>query len=194
MMERVTGPRQRNLQEVVGLTAGWATPAARDWRDGKASEKTMERNSSPLNEQAMQFACYPTPNTMGGGQTSRGGDRIGEPLLGGVAHLIAGYPTPVANDDNKTPEAHLAMKQRMGERDGTHANRTEITSLQVLSKAIGAALGSSASTGAIGVLNPELPRWLMGYPAEWLTCAPGYQEWAILQAACEQQGPTAQEP
>lgn len=41
------------------------------------------------------------------------------------------WPTPVANDDNKTPEAHLAMKKRMGERDGTFANRTAITSLNV---------------------------------------------------------------
>ena len=31
-------------------------------------------------------------------------------------------------------EAHLAMKQRMGERDGTHANRTAITSLSVLAR------------------------------------------------------------
>ena len=48
---------------------------------------------------------------------------------------LASWPTPVANDDNKTPEAHLAMKQRMGERDGTGTNRTEITSLQVMAKA-----------------------------------------------------------
>ena len=26
----------------------------------------------------------------------------------------SGWPTPVANDDNKSPEAHLAMKARMG--------------------------------------------------------------------------------
>src|SRR5882672_260027 len=41
------------------------------------------------------------------------------------------WPTAVAKDDGKTPEAHLAMKQRMGERDGTGANRTAITSLAV---------------------------------------------------------------
>lgn len=41
------------------------------------------------------------------------------------------WPTAVAKDDGKTPEAHLAMKKRMGERDGTFANRTEITSLAV---------------------------------------------------------------
>jgi hypothetical protein len=37
----------------------------------------------------------------------------------------------VAKDDGKTPETHLAMKQRMGERDGSFANRTAITSLAV---------------------------------------------------------------
>jgi len=40
------------------------------------------------------------------------------------------WPTPVAHDDNKSPEAHLAMKQRMG------GNRTAITSLQVMVKAL----------------------------------------------------------
>lgn len=35
------------------------------------------------------------------------------------------WPTAVAHDDNKSPEAHLAMKARMG------GNRTAITSLQV---------------------------------------------------------------
>jgi hypothetical protein len=45
------------------------------------------------------------------------------------------WATPVANDDNKTPEAHLAMKRRMGERDGTGADRTAITSLNVLVRA-----------------------------------------------------------
>lgn len=44
-------------------------------------------------------------------------------------------PTPVANDDNRPPEAHLAMKQRMGERDGSGANRSQITSLAVLARA-----------------------------------------------------------
>ena len=50
--------------------------------------------------------------------------------------VLAGWATPVSNDDNKTPEAHLRMKQRMGERDGTGANRTAITSLAVQAKAM----------------------------------------------------------
>lgn len=40
----------------VSALAGWATPTTRDWRDGRASEATMERNSRPLNEQAVAFA------------------------------------------------------------------------------------------------------------------------------------------
>jgi hypothetical protein len=59
------------------------------------------------------------------------------------------WPTPVVNDDNKSPQAHLAMKKRIGERDGTNSNRTAITSLNVLVKAMHGqpALGKSSTTG-----------------------------------------------
>jgi hypothetical protein len=41
----------------------------------------------------------------------------------------SGWPTPTAHDDNKSPEAHLAMKARMG--------RNTATSLQVVAKMSG---------------------------------------------------------
>lgn len=41
------------LVDAARFAAGWATPTTRDWRDGRASEATMERNSRPLNEQAV---------------------------------------------------------------------------------------------------------------------------------------------
>ncbi len=34
-----------------GAVQLWATPSARDWKSGKASQETMERNSRPLSEQ-----------------------------------------------------------------------------------------------------------------------------------------------
>lgn len=40
------------LEDTVQLTA-WPTPATRDWRDGRASDETMDRNSRPLNEQVV---------------------------------------------------------------------------------------------------------------------------------------------
>ena len=39
---------QLGLEQAVRL---WATPSARDWRSGLASEATMERNARPLSEQ-----------------------------------------------------------------------------------------------------------------------------------------------
>ncbi len=45
---------QRSALERITRGSGfglWATPTARDWRSGKASQATMERNSRPLSEQ-----------------------------------------------------------------------------------------------------------------------------------------------
>ena len=40
-----------NLNDAVVSAETFATPTDRDWRSGKASQATMERNSRPLSEQ-----------------------------------------------------------------------------------------------------------------------------------------------
>ena len=73
---------------------------------------------------------WPSPkasNTTGAATRGEGGENL-------QTAVLSAWPTPVANDDNKTPEAHLAMKVRMGERDGTGVQRTAITSLQVMAQ------------------------------------------------------------
>ncbi len=54
------GTKRQACLEHVARLAGWATPAARDWRDGRASQETMERNARPLNEQAVMLASGTT--------------------------------------------------------------------------------------------------------------------------------------
>ncbi len=57
--------------EAQGKIPKWPTPAARDWRSGKASEETHAKNSRPLNE-VVERRTWPTPKTpTGGGQTQR---------------------------------------------------------------------------------------------------------------------------
>ena len=53
--------KRLNPTLVGAVTGPWATPAARDWKSGKASETTMARNSRPLNEQVL----WPPPTVCG---------------------------------------------------------------------------------------------------------------------------------
>ena len=108
------------------------------------------------------------------------------------------WMTPVANDDNKTPEAHMAMKRRM--KGGA---RKTITSLQVQAKMWATPTAhDSKDTGAKSEaerkspglcspaishshlaqattqhgkpsrtrLNQRFVEWLMGIPREWTDC------------------------
>ena len=91
------------------------------------------------------------------------------------------WPTPVANDDNKSPEAHMAMKARM-----KGGPRKKPTSLNVMVKGVERQMWPTPNANdaknngprlhptqiqlcqiAGGALNPTWVEWLMGYPLGW---------------------------
>lgn len=104
--------RRQSMRELLTNASGslsWPTASARDSKGGYQGGRI--RNGK-LSMDTLDVAV----------QAYRPGGRM--------------WPTPVVNDDNKSPQAHLAMKKRIGERDGTNSNRTAITSLNVLVKAM----------------------------------------------------------
>lgn len=93
-----TGHMPSILVEQAAL-AGWATASTRDWRDGRASQETMDRNSRPLNEQVTMLAGWDTPTVAEADKlTSRSKDGIRSQLIGpGSASSPAATPAPAGS-------------------------------------------------------------------------------------------------
>lgn len=148
-----TSDNSRELNSNPSISSAADTPASRSVRPESAAEPTTPGifgRSSPdffayldpdtccwktsqatfLSGLEMFSETWPDSGTMRNGR-AYALRTSGPAISGSGCSSLDTWPTAVANDDNKTPEAHLRMKQRMGERDGTGANRTAITSLQV---------------------------------------------------------------
>jgi len=143
------GPNSKSTEThtdgAASLTA-WGTPAARDWKNGDASQETLDKNARPLSEQV----------------------------------ILAGWPTPMKQDENQTrnlsPEAVAREINRKG---GSTILATAVTLAAFADpltafgdQPIGYLLGPSGweIVPASGQLNAAHSRWLMGLPPEWDDC------------------------
>jgi hypothetical protein len=76
-----------------------APSAAESTPNVDAQDQLRTATNTPSATEPCTLAGWPTPNTMTGGQTSRGGDRKDELLMGG----LVGWPTCSARDWKDTP-------------------------------------------------------------------------------------------
>lgn len=156
-------------------TATWATPAARDWRSDrsqKSSEEIYGAKGRPLPWQVIEASPWPTPTSLA--HAKNGNNEAGNSagLVAIRKHAMAWtWPTPAAMEPDVEPDVEpeivLARKERLSESTGVHRGPA-----LPLGSMVKTSNGSSEPTEKPGALNPEFVCWLMGYPPEWLSCAP----------------------
>jgi len=85
----------------------------------------------------------------------------GAGLTLGIVAQLASWPTPTLYDAERGGQAKRAM--------GVTRHGSNLQDFALLGARLN---GSRASTEKRGQLNPAFSLWLMGYPPEWLNCAP----------------------
>jgi hypothetical protein len=139
------------LHSQANLTS-WRTPTAAD-------HKNMDCATQVYLQDEANLAAWPTPNAMEGGQTSWGGDRIGEPLMAGVAQL-ASWASPTAGDGQKLKPFPDANQPAV-------AYQVHLCGPVRLTASGEMLTGSDAAMESGGQLNPEHSLWLQGIPRVW---------------------------
>lgn len=145
-------------------TATWATCRA---NEGTGDKVPPGRTGGLALKQEVQLvaAMWPSPTLPSGGQTWPEGTTLAGRKPDGTKAQVtlqnvasAMWPTATATDGQRgagtirPQDTGIPLPQRVALVTGT------------------VPAGSSATTGKRGVLNPQFPCWLMGYPTVWVSC------------------------
>jgi len=138
---------------------------------GGGNPKVDPQHMHRLDDAAL-LAGWGTPRVTTGKYCYSSGDHSKPVLtLEGQAHL-AGWPTCSARD-YKSEEA----SDEFNEKRWSHPRGKLLSAVASLASGL-TTNSSSAPTEKRGALNPELARWLQGFPAEWLSCV----DWETLSS------------
>lgn len=153
--------------------SGWPTATARDGfpahsEEYIAAKKAQGHGMANLNDLVM-LAGWTTASASDG---SRAGTGITEGMTGSSLTQqaqVAGWPTTQASDGSGGGQAKRALNP---------ARSNDLMDFAMLAKDCPARLtasgqmltGSCAGMESGGQLNPDLSRWLMGYPVAWGSC------------------------
>ena len=137
-------------------STGWPTCSSRDWKDTPGMAQTGVNPDGSTRSRLDQLprvaaiAGWPTPQVAqhGSGESPEQKKARGANTGTTMMDAVAGWHTP------HTPRAHDSDNSQ-----STYLDRQIIGDGQRGSLAAG--------TGKFGALNPDLCRWLLGYPAAW---------------------------
>jgi len=167
---------------------GWATPQASDWVEG--ARTAVDSNQKCLGRD-LNRSGWPSP-VANDRYAAHGKDTPSGGFMGGLRDVVqkTHWPTPIARDSIYKQEyvtgtrmdsltrcvAWLTPWATPQASDWVEGARTAADSNQKclgrdLNRSGAIASGSPAATEKPGQLNPELSRWLMGYPPAWSSCA-----------------------
>jgi hypothetical protein len=142
---------------LTGATGQWATPNVPS--RGAETDKSHRPESGGIDLQS-QASLWVT-NAMAGGSSSRGGDRIDEPLLGGQ---VQQWATP-ANRDYRSPNA-TSYQDRSDSTKGEQLVNHHFLPPDHKQT------GDPSRKCSTRRLNPAFVCWLMGWPWWWTRAEP----------------------
>jgi hypothetical protein len=167
------GPNQRGRKGDLMLpsaSAQWATPQARDWRSGEASDETMERNARPLNDQVSHWSAPSIEQVaeLSMGELPREFEST-EELTPAASRVFASQsrqsPTPQTADGERGSDTMVRGNPTLGGASRTHQAQVTETA--------GPPTSTPTPTSRLQ-LNPRFVEALMGLPPGWTcVCADG---------------------